>query len=51
MIGEFSTAIVHGLTVKDLAAVIRPHPTYHEALTEALEDVYDEAIHLLPKRL
>lgn len=50
MIGEFSTAIVQGLTVKDLASVIRPHPTYHEAFTEALEDVYDEAIHLLPKR-
>lgn len=49
MIGEFSAAIIHGLTVKDLAAVIRPHPTYHEAFTEALEDVYDEAIHLLPK--
>lgn len=49
MIGEFSAAIVNGLTVKDLISVIRPHPTYYEAFTEALEDVYKEALHLLPR--
>lgn len=51
MIGEFSTAIVHGLTAKDLISVIRPHPTYHESVTEALEDIYQEALHLLPRIL
>lgn len=51
MIGEFSAAMVHGLTVKDLISVIRPHPTYHESFTEALEDVYNEALHLLPRIL
>ncbi len=50
MIGEFSSAIVHGLTVKDLASVIRPHPTYAEAFTDALEAVYEEGIHILPNR-
>lgn len=50
MVGEFATAIVQGLTVKDMAAVIRPHPTYSEAITEAIEDVEGMAIHLMPKR-
>ncbi len=50
MVGEFATAIVNELTVKDMAAVIRPHPTYCEAITEAVEDVEGIAIHLMPKR-
>ncbi len=50
MVGEFASAIVNELTVKDMAAVIRPHPTYCEAITEAVEDVEGMAIHLMPKR-
>lgn len=50
MVSEFATAIVSGLTVKDLSSVIRPHPTYSEAITEAVEDVEGMAIHLMPKR-
>jgi len=50
IVGEFSTAIVNGLTVKDLASVVRPHPTYGEAVTEAVEDTLGMAIHLMPKR-
>lgn len=50
MVSEFASAIVNGLTVKELASVIRPHPTYSEAITEALEDVEGMAIHLTPKR-
>ncbi len=48
MIGEFATAIVNGLTAKDMASVIRPHPTYNEAVTEAVEDMEGMAIHLMP---
>ena len=51
MVGEFATAIVQGFTVKEMAAVIRPHPTYSEAITEAVEDVEGMAIHLMPKRV
>jgi dihydrolipoamide dehydrogenase len=51
IVSEFATAIVNGLTVKDMAAVIRPHPTYSEAITEAVEDVEGMAIHLMPKVL
>lgn len=50
MVSEFATAIVNKLTAKDLAAVIRPHPTYSEAITEAAEDVEGMAIHLIPKK-
>jgi len=49
MIGEFTTAIVNGLTTKDLGKVIRPHPTYGESVTEAIEDFEGLAIHILPK--
>ena len=50
LVGEFSSAIVNGLTLKDLSSVIRPHPTFGEAVTEALEDAMGMAIHLMPKR-
>lgn len=50
LVGEFSSAIVNGLTLVDLASVIRPHPTYGEAVTEAVEDVMGMAIHLMPKK-
>lgn len=50
MVSEFATAIVNGLTARDLAAVIRPHPTYSEAVTEAVCDVEGMALHLMPKR-
>lgn len=50
MVGEFASAIVNGLTAEDLASVIRPHPTYCEAITEAVEDVLGMAIHLVPKK-
>ncbi len=50
MVSEFATAIVNGLTARDLASVIRPHPTYSEAITEAVEDIDGMAVHLMPKR-
>lgn len=50
MIGEFAAAISLGLTSKEMASVIRPHPTYSEAITEAVEDAWGMAIHLMPKK-
>jgi len=50
MVGEFATAIVNGLTIENLAAVIRPHPTYIEAVTEVVEDISGMAIHLIPRK-
>lgn len=50
MIGELATAIGSGLTMKRLGAVIRPHPTFNEAVTEAVEAAEGRAIHTAPKK-
>lgn len=37
MISEFGCAIVNNLTIEQMAAVIRPHPTFSEGISEAVE--------------
>lgn len=51
MIGELGLAISMKLTYKDIASIIRPHPTYEEGITEAAEDIEGMAIHVMPKRI
>ena len=50
IVAELAPAIVNGLTCAQLAGVIRPHPTFCEGVTEAVEDVHAMAIHLAPKK-
>lgn len=50
MIGEFTMAITNRLTAHAMLKTVRPHPTYNEAVTEALEELDGQAIHVLPKR-
>lgn len=50
LISELSVAIVNKLTITELSAVIRPHPTFTEGVTEAVEDAKGTAIHIAPKR-
>lgn len=50
IVAELATAIVNGLTCAQLAGIIRPHPTFCEGVTEAVEDVHAMAIHLAPKK-
>lgn len=50
IVAELATAIVNGLTCAQLAGVIRPHPTFCEGVTEAVEDVHAMSIHLAPKK-
>lgn len=50
MIGEFVTAVANKLTVEQLLRSMRAHPTYNEAVGEALEEVFGEAIHVVPKK-
>jgi len=50
LISELVTAIVNRLTARQLVSVIRPHPTFTEAVTEAVEDYFGQAVHILPKR-
>lgn len=51
MVGEFAMAITNKLTVDDMLKTVRPHPTYNEAITEALEELEGQGIHVLPKRI
>ncbi|MDO4321484.1 MAG: FAD-dependent oxidoreductase [Lachnospiraceae bacterium] len=37
MISEFGTAIANGLTLKQMAGVIRPHPSFSEGISEAVK--------------
>ncbi len=39
MISQLSAAVAHSLTVRQLLAVMRPHPTYEETLACALGDL------------
>lgn len=48
MIAELSTACVNRLTSRQLLRTIRPHPTFCEAVTEALEAVHGSSLHSLP---
>lgn len=50
MIGEFATAISNRLTVEQMLRTMRAHPTYNEGAGEALEEVFGEAIHTVPRK-
>ena len=51
MIGELALAVSKKVTYKELGSIIRPHPTYEEAITEAADDIDNMAIHVMPGRL
>lgn len=50
MIGEMATAIANKLTAAQLLIGMRAHPTYNEAVGEALEELEGGAIHMAPKK-
>lgn len=50
MIGELATAVSNELTIGQLVRVIRAHPTFNEAVTEAAEDTHGRAVHILPRK-
>ena len=50
LIAELTTAVVNGLTSRQLLAVLRPHPTFAEAVTEAVESAHGQAVHVMPAR-
>lgn len=49
LISELATAVANHLTAGQLARVIRPHPTFAEMVTEAVEDLHGRAIHTPPR--
>ena len=51
MISEFTSAIVGGLTVSQMGNVMRPHPTFNEAVSELFETALTGfSIHSAPPR-
>lgn len=50
MIGEFVTAMANHMTAEDMRKGMRAHPTYNEAIGEALEEMAGGAIHVMPKK-
>ncbi len=50
MVNEMTVAIANGLTREQLLKAIRPHPTFAESVTEALDSVHGMAIHMAPAR-
>ncbi|ALS03025.1 dihydrolipoamide dehydrogenase [Enterococcus silesiacus] len=50
MVSEFTTAIVNGLTIDEVTAIVHPHPTYNEGIGEAYENLQGLGIHTIPKK-
>lgn len=50
IIGELGLGITAGLTASQMLEAVRPHPTFAEAVGEALEAVSGASIHSMPKR-
>jgi len=50
LVSELATAIVNRLTIRQLASVIRPHPTFTEGVTEAVEHTFGKALHIAPRK-
>ncbi|MBP5759718.1 MAG: dihydrolipoyl dehydrogenase, partial [Bacteroidales bacterium] len=46
MIAGIVSARQNGLTAKQVAASVHPHPTMSEAIMEAIEQAYGKAVHL-----
>lgn len=49
LIGEFALAIQMEATLEDVAETVHAHPTFSEALREAVMDARGEAIHIPPR--
>lgn len=49
LVGELALAIRKGLTVRDVASLVHPHPTLGEGVLEACESFLGTAIHVAPR--
>ncbi|MBU5434332.1 dihydrolipoyl dehydrogenase [Pseudoflavonifractor sp. MSJ-37] len=50
IISELNTAVTLGLTAEQLLSPVRPHPTFVEGLTEAVEAAFGRSLHSAPAR-
>lgn len=50
IIAELTSAICNKLTSADMLKALRPHPTFVEGITEAIEASHGNSIHIMPAR-
>jgi dihydrolipoamide dehydrogenase len=50
LILEATAMVSRGMKIREIVSIIHPHPTLGEALYEAVMDVNNQAIHLIPDR-
>lgn len=50
IVGEFALAIAQKLTVQQASDIVRAHPTFEEAVGEALESLLGGSIHAMPRK-
>lgn len=50
IIGELTTAVTLGLTAEQLLTPVRPHPTFVEGITEAVEAAFGQSLHTMPSK-
>ncbi len=50
LVGGLAMAISKGATATELSRVIYPHPTFSEGVGEAVESLFEKAVHVMPKR-
>lgn len=50
IVGELALGIAAGMTVEHMLQIARPHPSFEEAVGEALEQVVGTSIHSMPRR-
>lgn len=50
LIGELCTAIENKLTISQLSLAVKPHPSYSEAIQDAILDALGSSLHSMPKR-
>ena len=47
LVGAFTTAVAERRTLEELSAIVRPHPTFSEGISEAAEAGLGLSIHQL----
>ena len=50
IISELNTAVALGLTAEQMLQPVRPHPTFAEGITEAVEAAFGKSLHSAPAR-
>jgi len=50
IVGEIATAIRAKYTAAELSSIIRPHPSFSEGITEAVENLHGKAVHVAPAK-